>query len=60
MLLLPYRMRAAHGVLLHLFAVVLAPYFVHFCDSWKWSRDRCGAHLRQQLAQTGSALTLSF
>lgn len=27
-------MRAAHGVLLHLFAVFLAPYFVHFCDSW--------------------------
>lgn len=38
-------MRAAHGLLLHLFAVVLAPYFVHFCDSWTalgYSRDRWG------------------
>ena len=27
-------MRHASGVLLHIFAIVLAPYFVHFCDSW--------------------------
>ena len=45
MLLYNCRMRAAHGVLLHLFAVFLAPYFVHFCDSWTalgYRRDRCG------------------
>ena len=30
----PYMIRAACGVLLHLFAVILAPYFAHFCDSW--------------------------
>mmetsp|Transcript_2453 Transcript_2453/g.6293 ORF Transcript_2453/g.6293 Transcript_2453/m.6293 type:complete len:501 (-) Transcript_2453:485-1987(-) len=31
----PTMMRHACGVLLHIFAVILAPYFVHFCDSWE-------------------------
>ncbi|EFJ52142.1 hypothetical protein VOLCADRAFT_103161 [Volvox carteri f. nagariensis] len=30
----PYMMRAACGILLHIFAIILAPYFAHFCDSW--------------------------
>lgn len=30
----PIMMRYANGVLLHIFAIFLAPYFVHFCDSW--------------------------
>jgi hypothetical protein len=30
----PIMMRYANGVLLHIFAVALAPYFCHFCDSW--------------------------
>lgn len=30
----PTMMRHACGVLLHIFAVILAPYFVHFCDHW--------------------------
>lgn len=30
----PTMMRYACGILLHIFAVILAPYFVHFCDSW--------------------------
>lgn len=40
----PIMMRYANGVLLHIFAIFLAPYFVHFCDSWTshgYSRDRC-------------------
>lgn len=31
----PVMLRAAHGVLLHIFVVVLAPYFSHFCSSWQ-------------------------
>lgn len=30
----PSMMRHASGVLLHVFSVILAPYFLHFCDSW--------------------------
>jgi hypothetical protein len=30
----PIMMRYANGVLLHIFAIILAPYFCHFCDSW--------------------------
>ncbi|KAG2448310.1 hypothetical protein HYH02_006894 [Chlamydomonas schloesseri] len=30
----PYMMRTACGILLHIFAIILAPYFAHFCDSW--------------------------
>lgn len=48
-----YRMRAAHGVLLHLFAVILAPYFVHFCDSWTalgYTRSRCGQLVTNDIA----------
>jgi hypothetical protein len=30
----PVMMRYACGVLIHVFTIVLAPYFVHFCDSW--------------------------
>lgn len=30
----PYMMRSACGILLHIFAIILAPYFAHFCDSW--------------------------
>ncbi|PNH12416.1 hypothetical protein TSOC_000670, partial [Tetrabaena socialis] len=30
----PYMMRTACGLLLHIFAIILAPYFAHFCDSW--------------------------
>jgi hypothetical protein len=27
-------MRHACGVLIHVFTILLAPYFLHFCDSW--------------------------
>lgn len=45
----PIMMRYANGVLLHIFAIFLAPYFVHFCDSWtsvgysrgRWVRVTC-------------------
>lgn len=30
----PIMMRYAVGVLLHIFPLLLAPYFSHFCDSW--------------------------
>ncbi|GLC38965.1 hypothetical protein PLESTB_000466300 [Pleodorina starrii] len=30
----PYMMRTACGIMLHIFAIILAPYFAHFCDSW--------------------------
>ena len=33
-------MRHACGVLIHVFTIFLAPYFVHFCDSWiAYGRD---------------------
>jgi hypothetical protein len=35
--------RYANGVLIHIFSMALAPYFVHFCDSWQslgYSRNR--------------------
>lgn len=36
----PVMMRNACGVLIHVFTVALAPYFVHFCDSWvSYGRD---------------------
>jgi hypothetical protein len=30
----PVMMHTACGVLIHVFTIALAPYFVHFCDSW--------------------------
>ncbi|WIA29367.1 hypothetical protein OEZ86_011872 [Tetradesmus obliquus] len=42
----PIMMRYANGVLIHIFSMVLAPYFVHFCDSWQslgYSRNSCPA-----------------
>ena len=50
----PIMMRYANGVLLHIFAIILAPYFCHFCDSWvaygySWERLAWGVGTMQTI-----------